>query len=134
MVTVTGAVAVELLCRPVSSHEATLRRIAFSLSRSLADDGIGDDLYDALEEVLGERAHPDPDEAKLISDRFYRATDQLMQVVPHRVRTYPTHEMRLLLGLRDECPSPDQAVPHLHLRRFALAILAVLDLMGDDAL
>ncbi|MEV8291025.1 DUF6415 family natural product biosynthesis protein, partial [Streptomyces niveus] len=71
-----------------------------------------------------------PDDATRISDRFRRATTHLMQVVPHRVATYPTEELRLLISLGDEQPTPDQAVAHL--RRFALAVLAIIDLMGDD--
>ncbi|MFG2313155.1 hypothetical protein ACGFS9_31485 [Streptomyces sp. NPDC048566] len=54
-----------------------------------------------------------------------------MQVVPHRVAVYPTEELRGLLALRDEQPSPAQALSYL--RRYALAIFAILDLMGDDA-
>ncbi|MGW6604407.1 hypothetical protein [Streptomyces sp. NPDC055036] len=151
-----------LVSGPVSTQETTMRRLIDALTRSLADDGISDDLYDVLNEVLCEQAGPAPaapgravnsllarlclplprrtrqhsahvlsdEEAARISDRFRRATTQLMQVVPHRVAMYPAEELRLLLALRDERPEPDQAVPHL--RRFALAILALLDLMGDD--
>ncbi|MGW3957327.1 hypothetical protein ACWEKM_42065 [Streptomyces sp. NPDC004752] len=70
-------------------------------------------------------------DAARIADRFRRATGQLVQVVPHRVAVYPTEELRLVLVLRHEQPSPAQALSYL--RRHALAILAVLDLMGDDA-
>ncbi|MFD6989393.1 hypothetical protein [Streptomyces sp. NPDC059943] len=162
MVTVDDAAAAMLLSRPVSSDDETLGRLAFSLSRSLAEEGVGDEVFDTLEDVLGDRAQRAParrvhrsddllvrlglplplrrrqekaapllpEEALLISDRFRRATTHLMQVVPHRVAMYPTQELRLLIALRDEQPTPDQAVAHL--RRFAFAILTVLDLMGDD--
>lgn len=62
---------------------------------------------------------------------FHRATTHLVQVVPHRVAEYPTEEMRLLIALRDERPAPDNTLAHL--RRYGLAILDLLDLMGDDA-
>lgn len=162
MVTVDNATAAILLSRPVSSHDETLSKLAFFLSRSLAEEGIGDEVFDTLEDVLGDRAQPAPprrvhrsddlllrlglplpqrqrrekatpmlpDDATRISDRFRRATTHLMQIVPHRVAMYPTEELRLLISLGDEQPTPDQAVAHL--RRFALAVLAIIDLMGDD--
>ncbi|MEU9748342.1 hypothetical protein [Streptomyces niveus] len=164
MVAVDNATAADLFSLPVSSHdETTLSRLAFFLSRSLAEEGIGDEVFDTLEDILGDRAQPAPprrvhrsdvllvrlglplprrqrqekaapmlpDEAIRISDRFRRATTHLKQVVPHRVAMYPTEEVRLLISLRDEQPDADQAVAHL--RRFAFAVLAILDLMGDDA-
>lgn len=163
MVAIDNDTAADLLSRPVSSQEETLGRLAFFLSRSLAAEGIGDEVFDTLEDVLGDRAQPAPprrvhrsddllvrlglplprrrhqekatamlpEDAGRISDRFRRATTHLMQVVPHRVAMYPTEELRLLIALRDEQPAPDQAVAHL--RRFAFAILDILDLMGDDA-
>ncbi|MFF2640006.1 hypothetical protein ACFVUB_09155 [Streptomyces niveus] len=163
MVTVDNATAATLLSRPVSSHDETLSKLAFFLSRSLAEEGIGDEVFDTLEDVLGDRAQPAPprrvhrsddlllrlglplpqrrrqekatpmlpEDATRISDRFRRATTHLMRVVPHRVAMYPTEELRLLISLRDEQPTPDQAVAHL--RRFAFAILTILDLMGDEA-
>ncbi|MFE4534130.1 hypothetical protein ACFRKB_03540 [Streptomyces scopuliridis] len=162
MVAVDNATG-NLLFRSFSSEDETLRRLAFSLSRSLADEEISDDLFDTLEDVLGDRALPAPagrarrtddllvrlglplpkrrhqgkatlllpEEAGRITNRFRRATSHLMQVVPHRVAMYPAEELRLLIALSDERPDPDRAVAHL--RRFAFAILAVLDLMGDDA-
>ncbi|EST31696.1 hypothetical protein [Streptomyces niveus] len=163
MVTVDNATAAHLLSRPFSSQdETTLNRLAFFLARSLAEEGIGDEVFDTLEAVLGDRAQPAParrvhksddllvrlgmplprrlhqekatpmlpEDATRISDRFRRATTHLMRVVPHRVAMYPTEELRLLIALRDEQPTPDQAVAHL--RRFAFAVLTILDLMGDD--
>ncbi|MEV0778605.1 hypothetical protein ACIBLA_36375 [Streptomyces sp. NPDC050433] len=163
MVAVDNATAAHLLSRPVSSQDETLSRLAFFLSRSLAEEGVGDEVFDPLEDILGDRAQPSParrvhktddllvrlglpiprrgrqekaapilpEEAARISHMFRRATTHLMQVVPHRVAMYPTEELRLLISLRDEQPDADQAVAHL--RRFAFAILAILDLMGDDA-
>ncbi|WP_370418985.1 hypothetical protein AB8O64_11045 [Streptomyces sp. QH1-20] len=161
MVAVNEATAAELLSQPVTPGDEVKLRIAYLLSRSLADEGISDDLIDTLEEVLSDRpagpaacgrkldallvrlgfplcrrqrpevAPLSDEDAARIADRFRRATRQLMQVVPHRVAMYPTEELRLLLALRDEQTPPDEALSYL--RRYALAILAVLDLMGDDA-
>ncbi|MFE7276891.1 hypothetical protein [Streptomyces sp. NPDC057623] len=140
-----------------------MRMLVHKLSRSLADDGISEDLIDTLEDVLRDRPDPSPEdrsrkldgllvrlglplarrqrplsaaplseeEAARITDRFHRATVQLIRVVPHRVRWYPTQEVCRLLALRDERPAPDETLSHL--RRYALAIVAILDLMGDDA-
>jgi hypothetical protein len=159
MVAVDVATASALLSQPVSAEDEAKRRLAHLLSRSLADEGISDDLIDTLEEVLSDRPGPaapgrkhdgllarlglplsrqqppktapqSQADAARITDRFRRATRQLMQVVPHRVAMYLTEELRLLLALRDEQPSPAEALSYL--RRYALAILAVLDLMGDD--
>lgn len=159
MVAVDEATAAELLRRPVTSMDEAKRRLVHLLSRSLADEGISEDLFDTLEEVLADRpgraargrrlddlvirlglparrqlppevAPLSDEDAARITDRFRRATRQLVQVVPHRVAMYPTEELRHLLALRDEQPGPDEALPYL--RRYALAILALLDLMGDE--
>ncbi|HBF84504.1 MAG TPA: hypothetical protein DD420_32625 [Streptomyces sp.] len=144
---------------PVTPDDALKRQVAFHLTRSLVAEGISDDLIATLEEVLSDRPDPSahtplldkvlvgcglplrrqrqPDVAPLsdqdaarITDRFRRATRLLMQVVPHRVAMYPTEELRLLIALRDEEAPPGEALPYL--RRYALAILALLELMGDD--
>ncbi|MFE4611669.1 hypothetical protein ACFRK5_25480 [Streptomyces niveus] len=60
IVTVDNATAAILLSRPVSSHDETLSRVAFFLSRSLAEERIGDEVCDTLEDVLGDRAQPAP--------------------------------------------------------------------------
>ncbi|MFE0257274.1 hypothetical protein [Streptomyces sp. NPDC059010] len=163
MVAVDTATATQLLSRPVSSKDETMRRLAHVLSRSLAAEGVSDDLIDTLEDVLGDRPAPAPandgrklnslllrfglplprrqqhtrsapplstEEAARIATRFNRATTQLMQVAPHRVAMYPTDELRRLLALRDERPSEGEELSHL--RRYALAIVDILDLMGDD--
>lgn len=160
MVAVDVATAAELLSRPLSSRDEAARRLANALARSLAAEGISDDLIDTLEEVLSgwpgpaapdrklhtwlgrfglplpRRQPPDAlppsyEDATRIADRFRRATRQLLQTAPHRVAMYPTQELHLLLVLRDEQPGPDEALSYL--RRYTLAILAVLDLMGNDA-
>ncbi|MFI7104158.1 hypothetical protein ACIBK8_33040 [Streptomyces sp. NPDC050161] len=163
MVAVDVATATELLRRPVSSQDQAVRRLVHSLSRSLAADGISNDLIVILDEVLSDRPAPTaehghkvddllvrlglplprrrrrpgattplpPEEVARITDRFHRATRQLMQVVPHRVTTYPAEELRHLLALRHIEPAPAEALPYL--RRYALAIVTLLDLMGDDA-
>ncbi|MEV7384381.1 hypothetical protein [Streptomyces lydicus] len=70
------------------------------------------------------------EEALRITNRFRRATRQFLQIVPHRVAMYPAEELRLLIALRDERPHPDEALSYV--RRYGLAIVALLDLMGDD--
>jgi hypothetical protein len=165
MVAISDDTAASLLNRRVSHEVETMRRVAAALSRSLAQEGFGDDLYDALEDVLTAPPQADtvadgpvrctahsvlsrlglpprpprrrlraasmpPEEVARLGDRFRRATNQLVQVLPLRVVPYPTEEMRHLLAVRDEHPKPDQGV--CHLRRFALALLTLFDLMGDD--
>ncbi|MFJ3212788.1 hypothetical protein [Streptomyces flaveolus] len=154
-VTVSG-----LPSRTITTGDEEKRRLVHALSRSLADEGISDDLVAALEEVLSDRPGPAPRGTRLdellirvgfplrrqplpevtplssadaarISDRFHRATRQLVQVAPHRTTVYPTEELRCLLALRDESIPSTDALPYL--RRYALAIVAILDLMGDDA-
>ncbi|MFG2865490.1 hypothetical protein [Streptomyces sioyaensis] len=165
MVAIDEAAALELLGQPVSfsTEDEDKRWLVHALSRSLAAEGISDDLIATLEEILSDRpCLPDSatggrrldslltrlglplpprqrpkavqplacEEAKRITDRFRRATRQFLQIVPHRVAMYPTEELRLLLALRDEQPNPYEALSYL--RRYALAIVALLDLMGDD--
>ncbi|MFI0155786.1 hypothetical protein [Streptomyces lydicus] len=163
MVTMAEATARELLGRPFSSEDADQRRLVHALSRSLAAEGISDDLIATLEEVLSGRPRQlncptsgrrlnalltrlglplrpiqrptavqplSYEEAMRITDRFRRATRQFLQIVPHRVAMYPAEELRLLIALRDERPHANEALSYL--RRYALAIVALLDLMGDD--
>ncbi|MEV5338338.1 hypothetical protein AB0K93_07605 [Streptomyces sp. NPDC052676] len=147
------------LARPITADDETRCHLLYRLCRSLADEGISDDLISTLEEVLSDRPGPAPRSTRLdellvrlgfpvrrqppptvaplsaadaarISDRFRRATRQLIQVVPHRTTVYPTEELRRLLALRDEPTPLSDALPYL--RRYALAIVAILDLMGDD--
>lgn len=147
------------LRRPVTKTDEDKRRLAHLLGRSLAEEGIPDDLIATLEEVLSDqpgvaaparkvdgvltrlglpvpprRSPPlaplSPQDAARISDRFRRATHQLVQVAPHRVAIYPIEELRLLITLRNERPASGEALSYL--RRYALAIVALLDLMGDD--
>ncbi len=60
MVAVDGATAAELLRRRFSTQGDALLMLVSSLSRSLADDGIRDDLSGTREDILGERAQPAP--------------------------------------------------------------------------
>ncbi|MEV7383860.1 hypothetical protein [Streptomyces lydicus] len=159
MVAVGEATATRPLRRAVTERDTERRRLVHLLGRSLADEGIPDDLIATLEEVLSDRpgaAAPArkvegllarlglpaprrrppevsplcPEDAARIADRFRRATRQLLQVAPHRVAFYPTDELRQLISLRNERPAPGEALSYL--RRYALAIVALLDLMGDD--
>ncbi|WP_234329992.1 DUF6415 family natural product biosynthesis protein [Streptomyces viridochromogenes] len=130
MVAVTADVAAQLLSRPSSNDHETLGVLLAGLRRSLAHEAIDDELYDDLESVLGEHAHPAPGQIVDIARRFREATTTLVEFVPHLVRPYPLDEIQCLIQVSAEHPSPDGA--HGHLRRFALAVLALLDLMGDD--
>ncbi|MFI8811350.1 MULTISPECIES: hypothetical protein [unclassified Streptomyces] len=147
--------------RLITSEDVAMRRLAHALSLSLIAEGISDDLIDTVEEILGDRPSivadgggqrldgvlvrlglPVPrrrppaveplsaaDTAR-IAHRFRRATHQLMQVAPHRVAVFPTEELCHLLALRNERPAPGEALSYL--RRYALAIVTLLNLMGDD--
>ncbi|MFJ9416701.1 hypothetical protein ACIRPT_21265 [Streptomyces sp. NPDC101227] len=159
MVAVSEATATRAIRRPVTENDAGKRRLVHILSRSLADEGIPDDLIATLDETLRDRpgvaaparkmdgflarlglpaprqrppevAPMAPEDAARISDQFRRATRLLLQVAPHRVSFYPAEELRLLIALRNERPDPGEALSYL--RRYALAIVALLDLMGDD--
>ncbi|WP_433860176.1 hypothetical protein [Streptomyces kronopolitis] len=146
--------------RPVTANDVKKRRLAHALSRSLACEAIPEDLITMVEEVLSDRPGPagpggrkldnllarmglptprqrsprttplSPEDATRIAERFRRATRLLLQIAPHRIAIYPTDELRRLIVLRDLRPAPDQMLRYL--RQYALAIVAVLDLMGDD--
>ncbi|MGP3775410.1 hypothetical protein ACTWJ8_31780 [Streptomyces sp. SDT5-1] len=116
-------------CHPAS--EGTLRRIITALSRSLADDGLSDTVYEALNEVLDGERQLTENEARQIADIFRGAARQLMHTAPQRATYYPTDTMRRLRALHAEWPSPERAVPYV--RRFAVTISTALDHMGDEA-
>lgn len=131
MVAVTASVAVELLSRPTSDGQETLNMLLSSLRRSLASEAIDEHLYDDLEAVLGEYADLDADEVPVIAEWFRAAATKFVEIVPRLVRPYPVHEMQHLIYLSAEHPHSEDALGHL--RRLALAVLALLDLMGDAA-
>ncbi|WP_241518509.1 DUF6415 family natural product biosynthesis protein [Streptomyces sp. CB03238] len=131
MVAVTAGVAAQLLTRRTSVDHDTLGTLLYSLRRSLASEAIDEQLYDDLDAVLDEYARPAPHEVTSIAKRFRQTTTKIVEVVPYLVRPYPVEAMRRLIYLSAEHPHPDDALGHL--RRFAVAILAILDLMGDTA-
>ncbi|MGI5397130.1 DUF6415 family natural product biosynthesis protein [Streptomyces sp. CA-251251] len=131
MVTMTDAAATRLVNQHASTGEDTMRRLIAGLSRSLAGEGISDALYDTLNGVLDGYAPADEGDAERIADLFRRSARQLVHMVPHLTLMYPTEEIRRLRTFRDSSVPADRLVPHL--RRFALSISALLDLMGDDA-
>ncbi|MFF4806432.1 hypothetical protein ACFY1U_50110 [Streptomyces sp. NPDC001351] len=130
MVAVTREVAAELTGR-CSTDDATLGVVLFSLRRSLAREAISEELYDDLEAVLGEFSRPDPDEVGVIADGFRKTTTKLVEIVPYLVKPYPIDEIRRVIDVSAEHPCPEHAQGHVV--RFGLAILSILDLMGDDA-
>ncbi|AVH60894.1 hypothetical protein C4B68_00415 [Streptomyces dengpaensis] len=127
----TADVAVRLLSQRASNDHETLGVVLYGLRRFLASEAIDEQLYNDLEAVLGEYAHPVPHLVTAIAARFRKATTTFVEIVPFLVQPYPVDEMRRLIYLSAEHPHPDDAPGHL--RRLALAILAILDLMGDTA-
>ncbi|MDX2935985.1 DUF6415 family natural product biosynthesis protein [Streptomyces ipomoeae] len=107
--------------------EAALAALRCSLAREAVDDL----MFEDLEAVLGEHARPTPQQIGAIAERFRKATTKLVEFVPHLVKPYPLDEIMRLIHLSAEHPCSEYA--HGHLRRFALAVLALIDLMGDDA-
>lgn len=108
-----------------ATRRTDLTALLVALRKSLVDETV----YEDLEAVLGEYASPTPGEVATLTSRLREVLQQLVEIVPYRVAPYPVDEMRLVVRLGDEHPSPQDA--HGHLRRFALAILTVLDLMED---
>lgn len=131
MVAMTLDVATQLLSRRAATDHKTAGMLLAGLRRSLAHEAITDELYDDLEAVLGEHARPTPQEIAVIAARFRMATTTFVEIVPHLVRPYPLDELMHLIDVSAEHPHFETA--HGHLRRFALAILSLLDLMGDAA-
>ncbi|MGW6911752.1 DUF6415 family natural product biosynthesis protein [Streptomyces sp. NPDC054940] len=131
MVAVTVGVAAQLLSRRASNDHGTLGTLLCSLRRSLASEAIDEQLYEDLEAVLGEYAHPAPHEITAIAERFRKTATKFVEIVPYLVRPYPIDEMRDLIYLSAEHPRAEDTPGHL--RRLALAILTILDLMGDTA-
>ncbi|KAB1140244.1 hypothetical protein F7R91_36885 [Streptomyces luteolifulvus] len=125
-------VATQLLSQQTSEDEETLGALLRSLRRSLAHEGIDDQLWDSLDAVLGEFAPPAPHDMASIAVRLRTSTTKLVEVVPYLLRPYPLRQMQRLIFLSAEHPRPEGTLGHLN--RFAMGILSVLDLMGDDAL
>ncbi|MCX4966326.1 hypothetical protein OHA98_16065 [Streptomyces sp. NBC_00654] len=158
---VSMGVTAEQRRRLITSEDVAMRGLAHALSLSLTAEGISDELIATVEEVLRDRPSTVADgggqwldgvlvrfglplprrrppaveplsaeDTARITHRFRRATHQLLQVAPYRVAVFPTEELCHLLALRDERPAPDEALSYL--RRYALAIVTLLNLMGDD--
>lgn len=155
-----AAAAAALLSEPLSSEVLTIKLYVCGLRRSLAADGIGDDVYGDLEKLLGpgpeapSRRRPrrapaalglaprrrpveapsiSAEEAARISERFRNATTQLVQIAPYRVWWTPTEKLQVLRDLRARRPNlqdPDEYMAYL--RRYARALCDVLDALGDD--
>jgi hypothetical protein len=132
MVTITREVTAEMVGR-CSADEVTTGRVLAGLRRWVAREAVSDALYEDLEAVLGEHASPalDPEEVAAIAARLRRATTGLVAIVPDLVKPYPIDEVRRVIDMRAQQPPPEEARGHLV--RQAVAILALLDLMGDAA-
>jgi len=119
------------LNRRCSADDVTTGKVLFGLRCSLAREAVDDELYEDLEAVLGEDARPDPHQVKNIAWRFRQATTRLVEILPYIVIPYPLAEIRRVIDVSAEQPAPEEG--HGHLVRLALAILALLDLMGEAA-
>ncbi|MGW7427601.1 DUF6415 family natural product biosynthesis protein [Streptomyces sp. NPDC054813] len=99
-----------------------LTRLLLAFRQALVDDTE----YEDLEAVFGEGSAPTSEEAVALTERLRDVLRHLIEIVPHRVAPYPVEEMRL----SGEEPLPQEACGHL--RRFASAVLAVLDMLEGD--
>ncbi|MEU7644831.1 hypothetical protein [Streptomyces huasconensis] len=123
-------VCAELMLRRYTTAPDEVGPLLVALRRSqVSIDATG--LYSDLEAVLGEHACPTPQEIEELAARFRQTTLSLIQLVPYTVKPYPLDAMYLLTELRAERPQPQHA--HRYILRYALAIVDVLDLMGDNA-
>ncbi|MFZ3557186.1 hypothetical protein [Streptomyces sp. BH055] len=113
---------------PLPPREPELHRIINALTRSLAEDGLSDSVYDALNDVLDAKDLT-PGQLMQIGNKFRSAARQLVHTAPHQTTFYPADEIARLTALHEERPDPDGALSYV--RRFAVAISALLDLMGD---
>ncbi|QEU90522.1 hypothetical protein [Streptomyces kanamyceticus] len=130
--TLSTQACTELMIRPYTVEDTVAGRLLVGLRRSKARDGVdADALYDDLNTVLDEQHRPTSAEISRLADRFRQVTLVLIELVPLTVTPYPVDAMQLLIELRANQPCPQRS--HRHILRFALAIVDVLNLMGDDA-
>ena len=105
-----------------------------ALRESPVADIVSVRLYDDLELVLGERDRLSGTDLAPLIRRLDAALAQLVGVVPHCVHPYPDaalYRAQCLLGK----PMPQEPNQVLSLvRRVALAVLELLDLMNDEPL
>lgn len=69
-------------------------------------------------------------DAARIGAIFDRSVRPLLHAASQRVVPYPTAALRHMNSLANTRPGPGEQIPHL--RRLGVAILTVLDLLGDD--
>ncbi|WP_416985465.1 DUF6415 family natural product biosynthesis protein [Streptomyces sp. T028] len=130
MVAVMSDVAAPLPNLQWCTGPEVLEALQRALLRSLALETLDHQLFEDLEAVLGEHARPTPQEIVAIAWGLRQATTKLVESAPYLVTPYPLAEVRSLINLSAEHPGSENALGHL--RRFALAVLALLDLVGDD--
>ncbi|MCX5239077.1 hypothetical protein OG824_28150 [Streptomyces prunicolor] len=131
MVAVTADVAMGLPSPQVSDDREAMGVVLYGLRRFLAGEVIDEQLYEDLEAVHGEYAHPGPHLVTAIAARFRTAITTFVEIVPYVGQPCPVDEMLRLIYVSVEHPHPDDASGHP--RRLALAILSILDLMGEAA-
>ncbi|MGW1675565.1 DUF6415 family natural product biosynthesis protein [Streptomyces sp. NPDC002324] len=128
MTTATADVAAGLPNLKCRTDDSVLTAARAALLRSLAADVIGGQTFEDLEAVLGEHAQPTLGQAASIAARFDETTTRLIRYMPY-LGPYPVDAITHLTILSAEHPPTEYA--HGHLRRFALALLDVVDLVGD---
>lgn len=105
-----------------------------ALRESPVADIVSTRLYDDLELVLGEQDLLSGADLAPLIRRLDAALAQLVGIVPHRVHPYPDAVLDRIQHLLGE-PMPQEQSRLLSLvRRVALAVLELLDLMNDEPL
>ncbi|MEU9015076.1 DUF6415 family natural product biosynthesis protein [Streptomyces sp. NPDC048479] len=115
-----------------SRDDAVLERIVELLRAGLPLD----DAYDALEDVLGERARPDAPEVEAQTQKLRGIIQQLVDLALERRDDPPSEDVTALVAraqaLRAEEPPTDGAQARGHLRRLALVTQDVLEALDED--
>lgn len=118
--------------RPVSRR--TVEQLLAGLHESFVED---DDLDDDLEMVLGaESGLLTMDDVEHLTPRVGRNLAQLVDIAVQRAHGEPGPELAVVIS-RAHCPGSEQmtrdfVLDRAHLRRLALAILDVLDLLAVE--
>ncbi|KPI06240.1 hypothetical protein OK074_4218 [Actinobacteria bacterium OK074] len=132
--TIAADAVARLLSRPAPDNRETLDLLFAGLRRVLVREAVGEQVYDDLEAVLGEYARPGPYEVSVaVAARLREVAATLVEeVVAYVVEPYPVGAVERLTAVCAEQPCARDARGHLV--RLALAVLEILDLLGDDVL
>ncbi|MEV4864564.1 hypothetical protein [Streptomyces ossamyceticus] len=129
MATATADIAAGLPNLQWRTDARVLTTAHAALLRSLAAEVVNAQTFEDLEAVLGEHAHPTLRQAAYIAARFDETTRRLIRYMPY-LGPYPVDAITHLTMLSTQHPPIEYT--HGHLRRFALALLDVVDQVGDD--